>query len=175
MRKYTSVQATADVLRWGKADERGKKTVPRICFVSSSGGHWEQLQKLTPLSEKYSGFFVTEKTIYDAPLGKYFMLQTDLKDKLMPLRMLRNAVYAIFIWMKERPDFVITTGTIVAYPFYLLATLLHKKFVFIETFGRADMPTIAGRMMEKHADLFIVQWESQKKHYKNAVYGGCLY
>ena len=28
---------------------------------------------------------------------------------------------------------------------------------------------------EKRADLFIVQWETQVKHYKKAVYGGCLY
>lgn len=41
---------------------------PRLCFVSSSGGHWEQLQKLEPLAEKYGGFFVTEKTQFDAPL-----------------------------------------------------------------------------------------------------------
>jgi hypothetical protein len=29
--------------------------------------------------------------------------------------------------------------------------------------------------MEKHSDLFIVQWESMKKFYKKAIYGGCLY
>ena len=103
------------------------------------------------------------------------MKQTDLKDKLMPFKMLWNGLYAVWIWIKERPDFVITTGTMVAYPFYLLAVLFHKKFVFIETFGRADMATVAGKKMEKHSDLFIVQWETQKKHYKNAIYGGCLY
>ena len=103
------------------------------------------------------------------------MLQTDLKDKLMIPKMLWNSLYSIFIWIKERPDFVITTGTMVAYPFYLMAVLLHKKIVYIETFGRANMPTVAGKKMEKHADLFIVQWETQKKYYKNAVYGGCLY
>ena len=32
---------------------------PRLCLVSSSGGHWEQLQKLHPLIEKYDGFMVT--------------------------------------------------------------------------------------------------------------------
>lgn len=151
------------------------KRKPRLCFVSSSGGHWEQLQKLKPLADKYEGFFVTEKTQFDAPLGKYFMLQTDLKDKLMLLKMLWNSIYSVVIWMKERPDFVITTGTMVAYPFYLLAVLFHKKIVYIETFGRANMPTVAGKKMEKHADLFIVQWETQKKYYKKAVYGGCLY
>ena len=113
---------------------------PRLCFVSSSGGHWEQLQKLEPLAKKYEGFFVTEKTQFDAPLGKYFMKQTDLKDKFMIPKMLWNTLYTLFIWVKERPDFVITTGTMVAYPFYLLAVLFHKKFVFIATsFSRKVM------------------------------------
>lgn len=151
-----------------------KRTTPKLCLVSSSGGHWEQLQKLQPLIDKYDGFMVTEKTQFEAN-ARYLMMQTDLKDKLMPFKMLVNGIRAVKIWIKEKPDFVITTGTMVAYPFYLLAVLTHKKFVFIETFGRANMPTVAGRLMEKHSDLFIVQWETQKKHYKKAIYGGCLY
>lgn len=151
------------------------KKVPKLCLVSSSGGHWEQLQKLQPLVDKYQGFFVTEKTQFEATKAKYFMIQTDLKDKLMPLKMLYNAIYTLFIWIKEKPDFIITTGTMVSYPFYLLAIIFRKKFVFIETFGRANMPTVAGQKMEKHSDLFIVQWETQKKYYKKAIYGGCLY
>lgn len=147
---------------------------PRLCLVSSSGGHWEQLQKLQPLIDKYDGFLVTEKTQFPEK-AKYFMIQTDLKDKFMLPKMIVNGARAIGIWIKERPDFVITTGTMVAYPFYLMAVLFHKKFVFIETFGRANMATTAGKMMEKHSDLFIVQWETQVKHYKKAIYGGCLY
>lgn len=152
-----------------------RKRTPRLLLVSSSGGHWEQLQKLQPLIDKYNGCMVTEKTKFDAKNSKYFMIQTDLKDKLMPIKMLWNALYSVIIWIIERPDFIITTGTMVAYPFYLLAILFHKKFIFIETFGRANMPTVAGKKMEKHSDLFIVQWETQKKYYKKAIYGGCLY
>lgn len=148
---------------------------PKICFVSSSGGHWEQLQKLESLAEKYEGFFVTERTQFEATKAKYLLNQTDLKDKMMPFKMLKNSIITLCIWIKERPDFVITTGTMVAYPFYVLAIIFRKKFVFIETFGRANMPTVAGEKMEKHSDLFIVQWESQKKFYKKAIYGGCLY
>lgn len=147
---------------------------PRLCLVSSSGGHWEQLQKLKPLIDKYEGCLVTEKTQFPAN-AQYFMLQTDLKDKLMIPKMIVNSCRAIRVWIKEKPDFIITTGTLVAYPFYLMAVLFKKKFVFIETFGRANMATVAGRLMEKHSDLFIVQWESQVKHYKKAIYGGCLY
>ncbi len=153
---------------------RSKHTVPKLCLVSSSGGHWEQLQKLKPLIDKYDGFLVTERTKFDEN-ADYFMMQTDLKDKLMPFKMFVNSIRTLKIWLKEKPDFVITTGTMVAYPFYLLSIITHKKFVFIETFGRANMPTVAGKLMEKHTDLFIVQWETQKKYYKKAVYGGCLY
>ncbi len=151
-----------------------KSSQVKICLVSSSGGHWEQLRKLQPLIDKYSGFYVTEKTPFIKG-DPYLMIQTDLKDKLMPFKMLVNAIRSIFIWVKERPDIVITTGTMVAYPFYLLSIFLNKKFVFIETFGRSNEPTVAGKLMEKHSDLFFVQWESQKKFYKNAQYVGCLY
>ena len=142
----------------------------KVCLVSSSGGHWEQLQKLKPLVDKYGGFMVTEKTpfVKDCP---YLMVQTDLKDKLMPV----NGIHACAIWAKERPDIVVTTGTMVAFPFYLLAILFRKKFVFIETFGRSNEPTVAGKLMQKHADLFFVQWESQKRFYEKARYVGCLY
>lgn len=151
-----------------------KREKPKLCLVSSSGGHWEQLQKLQPLIDKYDGFLVTERTQFEEN-AKYFMIQTDMKDKLVIPKMFVNGVRTLYVWFTEKPDFVITTGTLVAYPFYLLAVLTHKKFVFIETFGRANMPTVAGKMMEKHSDLFIVQWETQKKHYKKAIYGGCLY
>lgn len=141
----------------------------------SSGGHWEQLKKLQPLVDKYDGFYVTEKTRFDASPAKYLMWQTDLKDRWMIPKMIVNGIKAIYIWIKERPDYIITTGTMVAYPFYLMSWIFRKKFIFIETFGRANMPTVAGKMMEKHSNLFIVQWESQVKYYKKAIYGGCLY
>ena len=147
---------------------------PHICLVSSSGGHWEQLRKFKILESKYNCFFVTEKTNFDVN-AKYLLKQTDLKDKLMIFKMLYNALKIIVIWIKEKPDYIITTGTIIAYPFYLLSVIFRKKFIYIETFGRANMPTVAGKLMHKHSDLFIVQWETQKKYYKKAIYGGCLY
>lgn len=152
-----------------------KKKGIKLCLVSSSGGHWEQLKRLQPLLDKYQGVLATERTVFKDNRAKYLFLQTDLKDRLMIFKMIYNTLYTIFIWIKEKPDLIITTGTMVAYPFYILSIIFHKKFIFIETFARANMPTVAGKRMEKHSDLFIVQWESQKKFYKKAIYGGCLY
>lgn len=154
---------------------RNEEKLPRICLVSSSGGHYEQLKLLIPLIDKYQGFIVTEKNKVVADEANYLLFQTDLKDKLMIPKMIWNTFYTIKIWLKERPDFIVTTGTLVAYPFYILAIMFNKKFIFIETFGRADQPTIAGKMMEKHSGLFLVQWKTQAKYYKKAKYGGVLY
>ena len=48
----------------------------KICLISSSGGHFEQLLMLRKLSEEFEIFIVTEKT-------KYNMLQnTNFRKKL---------------------------------------------------------------------------------------------
>lgn len=146
----------------------------KLCLISSSGGHWEQLQRLKPLLDKYEGFFVCERTKYETNC-KYKMKQSDLKDKFLIPKMIFNMIMAIYIWHIEKPDFIITTGTLVAYPFYLLARINKKKFIFIESFAVVHKGTKAGNIMYKHSDLFIVQWESLKKIYPNAVYGGCIY
>lgn len=42
---------------------------------------------------------MTEKTQFEAKL-KYFMKQTDLKDKLMIIKMIYNAIIALYISVK---------------------------------------------------------------------------
>ena len=58
-----------------------KKTEKRlkVCLISSSGGHYEQLQMLKKLGEKYDIFWVTEKTKYSGN-ANYYLHQTGLKD-----------------------------------------------------------------------------------------------
>ena len=122
---------------------------PRLCLVSSSGGHWEQLQKLQPLIDKYDGFYVTEKTQFEAK-AKYFMKQTDLKDKLMPFKLLWNGLYAVWIWIKERPDFAIDIETIGDLANYdenkLISTLKsHGKMLHDYANGIDDSPVLDER------------------------------
>lgn len=154
--------------------KRNKRTIPKLCLVSSSGGHWEQLKRLQPLLDKYEGFYVTEKTKFLCE-AKYQLKQTDLSDSWVLFKLMYNMLIAIFIWYKEKPDYVITTGTLIAYPFYLLARLHKKKFIYIETFSRIYDGTKAGKAMYKHSDLFIIQWETLKEVYPKAVYGGSIY
>ncbi len=146
----------------------------KLCLISSSGGHYEQLSMLKKLGEKYDLFWVTEKTDYKGN-ADYYLSQTGSKDILMPFKMLGNCFKTLRFWMKEKPQAVITTGTMVALPVCFLAKLCGKKVIYIETFARVRDCTRAGKLMYKIADLFIYQWEYLEEFYPNGVYGGSIY
>ena len=102
----------------------------KLCLISSSGGHYEQLNMLKKLGEKYDLFWVTEKTDYKGN-ADYYLFQTGLKDKWMPVKMMGNCFKTLDFWLKEKPQAVITTGTMVALPACFLAKICRKKVVFL--------------------------------------------
>ena len=64
--------------------ERKKERI-KICFAASSGGHFEQLLMLKPLMEKYEGFLVTEKTVYNVEVSgvrMYYLHQVNRRESV---------------------------------------------------------------------------------------------
>ena len=150
----------------------------KLCFAASSGGHFEQILMLKPLMEKYDSFLVTEKTEYNSGIkvvNTYYLYQVNRKEWRFPFEMLGNAFKSLFIFIKERPDVVITTGVLAVIPMCLLAKLFRKKLIYIESFAKVTTPTETGRLMYKYADQFYVQWPQMKKFYPNAIYLGGIY
>lgn len=146
----------------------------KICLISSSGGHFEQLSQLKPLGEKYDIFWVTEKGDYKGS-ANYYMASTGSNDPKLLIKMFGILFQTLKIWVKEKPDIVITTGTLIAIPMLFLAKLMGKKTIYIETFARVSDCDRAGKLMYRVVDLFIYQWEQLEKFYPNGVYGGSIY
>jgi beta-1,4-N-acetylglucosaminyltransferase len=151
-----------------------KNKFKKICLISSSGGHFEQLKMLTALNGKYRTYWITEKTKYKSK-ADYFLIQTGSKDIVFPVKMLLNSIKSLFIFIKIRPDYVITTGTMIVIPLAVLAKMFRKKLIYIETFARIYDGTKTGKLMYKYSDLFIVQWKELLDVYPNAIYGGSIY
>lgn len=150
------------------------KARKKLCLISSSGGHYEQLKMLAPLAEENDVFWVTERTEYKSD-ADYYLIQTGSKDRFFAFKMIVNFVKTIMIWLKEKPDYVITTGAMVALPMAFMAKMCGKKLIYIESFARVYDGSKTGKLLYKYADLFIVQWESLKEVYPKAVYGGSIY
>ncbi len=154
------------------------KAKKKLCFAASSGGHLEQILMLKPLMEKYDSFLMTEKTIYKAEVKgvkMYYLCQVNRKEWKFPFEMLGNSFKSLFIFVKERPDVVITTGVLAMIPMCLLAKIFCKKLIYIESFAKVTTPTETGRLLYKFADQFYVQWPQMKEAYPNAIYLGGIY
>lgn len=150
----------------------------KICFIASSGGHYEQLLMLKPLMQEFDSFVVTEKTSYGATAKgqkMYYLYQVNRKEKTFILYMLLNALKSLSIFLKERPDVVICTGVLATIPMCLLAKLFGRQLIYIESFAKVKSPTETGKLMYKFADQFYVQWETMLEIYPNAIYIGGIY
>lgn len=146
----------------------------KVLLISSSGGHFDELRTLSALNDRYELIWVTEKVNYQYD-ADYYLIATGSKDILFPLKMLINSIKSIYIWFRKRPDFVISTGTMVAIPMLMISKFMKRKIVYIETIARINDGTKTGLFIYKYADLFIIQWESLREIYPNAVYGGSIF
>ena len=154
----------------------------KVIFISSMGGHLNELLQLAPLfndcnytiitetnptieslKNKYPGHVKTLLYATKAHMAKYLFV--------FPLNIIISFVYFLMIW----PDAVVTTGTHTAVPLCYIAQFFHKKVIYIETFANALTPTQAGKMVYRVADKFYVQWESMLSVYPDATYKGSVY
>ena len=81
----------------------------------------------------------------------------------------------IYLYFKIRPKYIVTTGTHTAGPMCYLGKLFGSKIIYIETFANRNRKTATGRLIYPIADLFIVQWEEQKKVYPKAINLGSIF
>ena len=89
--------------------------------------------------------------------------------------LVKNTALAWKVLRRERPDLIISSGAAVAVPFFLIGKMMGAKCVFVEVFDRVDKSTMTGRMLNRVADLFVVQWPEQLAVYKNAVDLGSIF
>lgn len=151
-------------------------------FISSTGGHFNELMQLKPLFNKYDYHIVTEK---DTITKEY---KEEYKEKISYLlygtraHMLKyifqftyNCLKTIYLYIKIRPKYIVTTGTHTAGPMCCLGKIFGSKIIYIETFANRNTKTATGSLIYKFADLFIVQWEEMLKIYPKAKLGGSIY
>ena len=150
----------------------------KVCFASSSGGHFEQLMMLKPLMKKYDSYIVTEKLDYDVKAGDIpvkYVMQINRTDKLFAFKFAANIIKSLGIIIVNRPNVIISTGALATVPLMVWIKIFGGKVVYIESFAKMDSPNISGKVAYKFADQFYIQWESMRKFYPNALYKGGIY
>lgn len=150
----------------------------KICFCASSGGHLEEISRLTNIEKKYDSFLVTEKGSFQELEfcdSVYYVSQLNRSEIMFLPKFIKLFFSSLRIIQKENPDCIISTGALITYPICLVGKLKHKHIIYIESFARIEEGSLTGKLMYRLADLFIVQWKELLKVYPNAVYGGKIF
>lgn len=154
----------------------------KVMFIASTGGHLDELMQLKSMFSKYNYNIVTEKDKSTESLkntyGKkisYLVYGTRKQKIKYPFVFIYNTLKTALIYLKNRPKYIITTGTHTAVPMCYIGKLFGSKIIYIETFANINKRTLAGRLVYPIANLFIVQWEEMLKLYPKAKLGGSIY
>lgn len=144
-----------------------------ICIVTSEGGHLTEALFLESVFGAYDWFLISYRCtrIAAVPYRKYMVPIFPTN----PLAILPALWTIIRAFLKERPKVVISTGSEIAIPVFLVAKLFGAKTVFIETITRFENATWTGRLLYPLSDKFYVQNpESLKAYGSRAEFHGTV-
>ena len=152
----------------------------KVMFISSVGGHLTQMLELKEIFNDYNYVLVTEKTDVTISMkDKYKMEFLKYGSRKYLFRYifieLFNVVKSFYLFLKYRPQVIVTTGTHTAVFLCYFGWLFRRKIIYIESFAKRTSPTLSGRLVYPIATTFVVQWESMKKVFPKAVYWGGIY
>ena len=154
----------------------------KVLFISSTGGHLDEIMQLKPIFQSYDYHIVTEKDKSNEVLKKiyrkrisYLICGTRREFLVYPFKFAINFFKSLFIYIKIKPKYIITTGTHTAVSMCYIGKLFGSKIIFIETFANQETRTLSGRIVYPISNLFIVQWEEMLKLYPKGILGGPIY
>lgn len=147
----------------------------KIGLVCSHGGHLTEMLELREAFAGHGVFYVTYISERAETLAGHEQVYQLQNIGVSPWRLLRAAWIAIRIFLRERPDLLVSTGSEIALPFFYLAWLLGIKTIFVESVCRLSTPSQTGRLVYPIATEFYVQWPALAPVYgPKARYAGGL-
>ena len=145
----------------------------KIGLICSAGGHFAEMLQLWEAFEGYSVFLVTyrEKTTVNRK-NTYYLVNIVRS----PFAFVVGLIKILWIFVKERPDILFSTGSEIAIPsFYFGKFLFGAKLIYLECSAQVYQSSLTGRWVYPITDLFLVQWEPLLNQYgSKAKYIGGL-
>lgn len=131
---------------------------PKVVAVSSGGGHWIQLLRLTPALADCDVTFATVERGYRADVGAAkFRVVLDA-NRWSKLRLLRAAWSVLWVLLRERPDVVLSTGAAPGYFAISLGKKLGARTIWVDSLANVEALSLSGQRAGRCADLWLTQW-----------------
>jgi UDP-N-acetylglucosamine:LPS N-acetylglucosamine transferase len=127
----------------------------KICIAASEGGHMTEALYLRSAYADHDVFLITGAN--PRMSGFPYPIYMVPKFARNPLKLF-EVIWKVFrAFRRERPSLVLSTGSEIALPVFLMARLFGAKTVFIETITRVENPSLTARLVYPFVDRFYVQ------------------
>jgi UDP-N-acetylglucosamine:LPS N-acetylglucosamine transferase len=143
----------------------------KILLTCSQGGHVTEMLFLMDAFDGQDVVFL----MYEHPTIRNLQYKTHRIEKIdiSMWRMLKAFQKIFTILKKEKPDLIVSTGSEIAIPTFVIGKMMGIKTVYIESWCRVKTKSGTGRLLYYIADVFLVQWPDLVRIYgKKARYEG---
>lgn len=150
----------------------------KICAGASAGGHMNQLLRLLEHADAWSeqpAFYVTtlqEMALKLEEKGPVYVIGEYNRNR--PMQAFKSLIRCLWIAFHERPDIVITTGSMPLAMFCFVSKLFSARIVWIDSIANIDKFSMSGRFVHFFADLFITQWPELAEKDNKAEFVGAI-
>jgi len=147
----------------GESRGGGSPSKKKILAVSSGGGHWVELIRLSPAFEGHVVVFATVDEAYRSEAGSARFYTIRDVTRWNKLRWVQTFVKLAYIFLREKPDVVVSTGALPGYFSLRLAKWFRVRTIWIDSIANVEELSLSGKMIGKHADLWLTQWPQLAK------------
>ena len=163
-----------------------------IVFACNQGGHFSQMMALNKLFEKYDSVLVTDNERANKQMPPLSSIKDIIiiegetktrKDQDKNASGSRwsylGAYFKMFlacnrIWKRIRPKVIVSTGSNIAIPLFIIGKIHGSKIIFIETRAKVYARSMTGILARPLANIIFVQWPEMLNLYPKAIYCGTL-
>lgn len=134
------------------------KTRRRILAISSGGGHWIQMMRLRPAFEGFDVAYATVDAGYREQVdGARFHVVPDA-SMWTKLRLVALAARVFWVVLRERPDFVVSTGAAPGFFALAFGKCLGARTIWLDSIANGEQLSSAGMKVRPFVDLWLTQW-----------------
>jgi len=153
-----------------------QKNHVRLCAGASAGGHMNQLLLLLERADQWPlqpAFYVTTLPTSAKALekrGQTYVIGECNRHK--PLEAVKVIIRSFRIIRKEKPDVILTTGSMPIAMFCLVGKLFGAKVIWIDSVANTRRLSMSGRLIRPFANLIFSQWPEVSAKYHKVIYAG---
>lgn len=130
----------------------------RVLAVASFGGHWTQLNRLSPFFDKYDTRFVTTEASV-LRLRPEVQLVRDA-NRNTKVDILICTLQLTWVLLKFRPNMVVSTGALPGVIALTIGRFIGCKTVWIDSIANGEELSMSGKLAGKVVHRWLTQWPS---------------